>query len=94
MDATAAQNLNNYVVSMPPAHKGGKARTVALSQAVLDPSGLFVTLYRANVGVHLTKLVQIIVRGKPTTGLISTNGTFLAGTSGVSGTDAILRISV
>jgi Calx-beta domain len=94
MDATAAQNLNNYVVSMPPARKGGKPRTVALSSAVLDPSGLFVTLYRANVGVHLTKLIQIIVRGKPTTGLISTTGTFLAGAGGVSGTDAILRVSI
>ena len=88
------RDRNNYVVSLPPAHKGGKARILALSQAVLDPSGLLVTLYRANVGVHLTKLVQIIVRGKPPTGLISTTGTFLAGTGGVSGTDAILRVSI
>jgi hypothetical protein len=94
MDRTSAQNLANYLITMPPAHKGGKARTVALSQAVLDPSGLFVTLYRANLSEHLTKLIQIIVRGKPTTGLISTSGTFLAGSGGVSGTDAILRVSI
>ena len=65
-----------------------------MSQAVLDPSGLFVTLYRASLGQHLTKFVQIVVRGQPPTGLTGTNGTFLAGTGGVSGTDAVLTVSM
>jgi hypothetical protein len=90
MDPTSSQNVNNYQVLLPPAHRGGPKRTVALSQAVLDPSGLFVTLYRSNLSVHLTKFLQIIVRGKPYTGLLSASGTFLAGTGGVSGTDANL----
>ena len=60
---------------------------------MVDPSGLYVTLYRANLNVHLTKLVQIVVRGKPSTGLRSTSGTFLAGSGGVSGTDATLFVS-
>jgi hypothetical protein len=92
MNKTSAQSVDNYVVSVPPAHRGGKARVFPLSQAILDPSGLVVTLYRANVGIHLTKFVQILVRGRPTTGLISASGTFLAGTGGVSGTDAVLTV--
>src|SRR5208283_5098899 len=87
MGPTSAQTVSNYEVLLPPAHKNGPVRTVTLSQAVLDPSGLFVTLYRANFGQHLTKFVKIVVRGKPSTGLIGSNGTFLAGTGGVSGTD-------
>ena|GEM_PF-4791468 len=94
MDATSAQNVSNYEVLLPPAHNHGPVRVVSLSQAVLDPSGLFVTLYRASLGQHLTKYVQIVVRGKPSTGLIGTNGTFLAGTGGVSGTDAVLTVSM
>jgi hypothetical protein len=94
MDATSAQNVSNYEVLLPPAHNHGPVRVVSLSQAVLDPSGLFVTLYRASLGQHLTKFVQIVVRGKPSTGLIGTNGTFLAGTGGVSGTDAVLTVSM
>ncbi len=94
MDATSAQTVSNYEVLLPPAHKNGPVRVVSLSQAVLDPSGLFVTLYRASLGQHLTKFVQIVVRGKPSTGLIGKNGTFLAGTGGVSGTDASLTVSI
>ena len=93
MDPTSAQTLSNYEVLLPPAHKNGPVRVVALSHAVLDPSGLFVTLYRASLGQHLTKLFQIVVRGKPSTGLIGTNGTFLAGKGGVAGTDATLTVS-
>ena len=74
--------------SLAPAHKNSPTRVVPLSRAVLDPSGMFVTLYRANLGQHLTKLVQILVRGTPPTGLKSTNGAFLAGSGGVAGTDA------
>src|SRR5271157_5919471 len=94
MDATSAQNVSNYEVLLPPAHNHGPVRVVSLSQADLDSSGLFVTLYRASLGQHLTKYVQIVVRGKPSTGLIGTNGTFLAGTGGVSGTDAVLTVSM
>jgi len=94
MDPTSAKDLGNYEVLLPPAHKNGPVRVVSLSQAVLDPSGLFVTLYRASLGQHLTNLFQIVVRGKPPTGLTGTNGTFLAGTGGVSGTDATLRVSI
>jgi len=94
MDATSAQNVSNYEVLLPPACKHGPVRVVSLSQAVLDPSGLFVTLYRASLGQHLTKYVQIVVRGKPSTGLIRRSGTFLAGTGGVSGTDAVLTVSM
>jgi len=51
-------------------------------------------LYRASLGQHLTNLFQIVVRGKPPTGLFGTNGIFLAGTGGVSGTDATLTVSI
>ena len=94
MDSTSAQTVSNYEVLLPPAYKNGPVRAVPLSQAVLDPSGLFVTLYRASLGQHLTKFVQIVVRGQPPTGLTGTNGTFLAGTGGVSGTDAVLTVSM
>jgi hypothetical protein len=94
MNPVSAGNLSNYVISIPPAHRGGPTRTVALSSAVVDPSGLFVTLNRANLGAHLTNLIQILVRGKPATGLLSASGTFLAGSGGVSGTDAVLRVSI
>ena len=94
MDPTSSQNLANYEVLLPPAHKHGPTRQVPLSQAVLDPTGLFVTLTRANLRQHLTKLVKIIVHGQPPTGLLSTSGTFLAGTGGVSGTDASLFVSI
>jgi hypothetical protein len=94
MDAGRATNLGNYEVILPPAHKHGPKRTVALSQAILDPSGTMVTLYRANLGQHLTNLFQILVRGMPPTGLLSSSGTFLAGTNGVSGTDALLKVSI
>ncbi|MGC8641425.1 MAG: Calx-beta domain-containing protein, partial [Isosphaeraceae bacterium] len=93
MDLTSAGNVNNYVVSLPPARRGGRARTVPISRAAVDPSGLYVTLYRTNVVAHLTRFVQIIVRGKPSTGLLSQSGTFLAGSNGVSGTDAKLVVS-
>ena len=94
MDPTSAQTVSNYEVLLPPARKHGPVRAVSLSQAVLDSSGLFVTLYRASLGQHLTKFVQIVVRGKPFTGLIGTNGTFLAGTGKVAGTDAALAVSI
>jgi len=94
MASTSAQTVSNYEVLLPPAYKHGPVRVVSLSQAVLHPSGMFVTLYRANLAQHLTKFVQIVVRGKPSTGLFGTNGTFLAGTGGVSGTDAVLTVSI
>jgi hypothetical protein len=94
MDPTSAQNLGNYEVSLPPVRNHAPRRVVPLSRAVLDASGTSVTLYRSALGQHLTNLVQIIVRGKPPTGLTGTNGTFLAGTNGQSGTDAVLTVSV
>jgi Calx-beta domain len=94
MDPTSAQNTANYQVLLPPARKNGPKRAVPISRATLDASGLVVTLTRATLGQHLTKFVQIIVRGKPPTGLMGTNGTFLAGTNGVSGTDATLLLSL
>ncbi len=94
MDPISAQTVSNYQVLLPPARSKGPVRTVALTQAVLDPSGLFVTLYRSSLAQHLTKFVQIIVRGKPYTGLLSANGTFLAGKGGQSGTDANLIVAI
>ncbi len=94
MDPTSAQTVSNYEVLLPPARKHGPVHAVSLSQAVLDSSGLFVTLYRASLGQHPTKFVRIVVRGKPFTGLIGTNGTFLAGTGKVAGTDAALAVSI
>ncbi len=93
MNAASATNLSNYEVLLPPARRNGPVRLVTLTQAVLDPSGMVVTLTRANLAQHLTRYVRIVVRGKPTTGLISSSGTFLAGTGGVSGTDAALVVS-
>jgi hypothetical protein len=97
MDAASAENLANYQVLLPPARKNGPKRSVPLSRAVLDPSGTVVTLYRAALGSqHLTKLVQILVRGMPPTGLrgMGTNGSYLAGTNGQGGTDAVLLVSI
>jgi hypothetical protein len=94
MDAASAQNVANYQVLLPPAHKNGPKRSVPLSRAVLDQSGTIVTLYRADLSSHLTKFVQILVRGMPPTGLLSANGSFLAGTNGQGGTDASLLVSV
>jgi hypothetical protein len=94
MDSSSAQNLANYQVFLPPARKNSPKRAVPLSAAVLDQTGTIVTLYRASLGTHLTKVVQIIVRGKPFTGLMGANGAFLAGTSGQAGTDATLTVSV
>ncbi len=65
MDPTSAQTVSNYEVLLPPAQKHGPVRVVSLSQAVLDPSGLFVTLYRASLGQHLTKFVQIVCGASP-----------------------------
>jgi hypothetical protein len=85
----------NYEVLLPPARKNGPKRSIPLSQAVLDQSGTIVTLYRADLGrQHLTRFVQILVRGMPPTGLLSANGSFLAGTNGQGGTDASLLVSV
>lgn len=95
MDPTSAENVANYQVLLPPARKNGPKRSVPLSRAVLDSSGTIVTLFRADLGrQHLTKLVQILVRGMPPTGLLSANGSFLAGTNGQGGTDAVLLVSV
>jgi hypothetical protein len=94
MNPISAQNIQNYEILLPPAHKNGPKRVVPISRASLDSSGLLVTLSRASLGQHLTKLLQIIVRGKPPTGLIGTNGTFLAGANGQSGTDATLTVSI
>jgi hypothetical protein len=93
MTMTSAENLGNYEVILPPARKHGPKRTVALSSAVLDSTGTMVTLTRLNNLQHLTKVFQILVRGMPTTGLLSTSGTFLAGRNGQSGTDALLTVS-
>lgn len=94
MDSTSARNVGNYQVLLPPAHKNAPKRVVPLSRAVLDQSGMFVTLYRASLGQHLTKLLQILVRGTPSTGLKNTTGTFLAGSGRAPGTDALLTVSV
>ena len=95
MDPTSAQNVANYQVLLPPARKNGPKRSIPLSRAVLDSNGTSVTLFRADLGrQHLTKLVQILVRGMPPTGLLSANGSFLAGTNGQGGTDAVLFVSI
>jgi hypothetical protein len=94
MDPTSTQNLGNYQVILPPARRHGPQRVVPLSQAVLDPSGLFVTLVRGDLGpVHLTRLFSILVRSTPPTGISDTAGTFLAGAGGVPGTNALLIVS-
>ena len=93
MDPTSAQDLANYQVSLPPVRNHAPRRVVPLSRAALDATGTSVTLYRAALGQHLSNLVRIIVRGRPPTGLIGVNRTFLAGTDGQSGTDAVLTVS-
>jgi hypothetical protein len=88
MDPASAQNLQNYTV-LTPANRYQSKRTIALSQAVLDPTGTVVTLYRvATDRTHLSKSVRILVRGRPFTGLTNTAGTYLAGVNGQAGTDA------
>lgn len=94
MDPDSAENLANYVVGIPPARRRGRGRPLPISRAVVDASGLTVTLYRANTAGHLPRTLQILVRGEPPTGLRSVNGTFLAGTGGVSGTNALLRVFI
>ncbi len=91
MDPISTQDVGNYQVSL--VGRRGARRNIAISQAILDPSGTSVTIYRADFGrVHLTNLIQILVRGRPTTGLKNTSGVFLAGTGGQSGTDALLTV--
>ncbi|MFO0890091.1 MAG: Calx-beta domain-containing protein [Isosphaeraceae bacterium] len=93
MDPISTQNLANYQVSV--VGKRGARRDIAISQAVLDPSGLSVTLYRADQGrVRLSNLVQILVRGTPITGLQGASGIYLAGNGSRPGTDALLRVHV
>jgi hypothetical protein len=88
MDPASAQDLLNYTV-LTPANRFQSKRTIALSQAVLDPTGTVVTLYRvATDRTHLSKSVRILVRGRPFTGLTNTAGTYLAGVNGQAGTDA------
>ena len=94
MDPTSAQNLANYEVLLPPAHKNGQARHVSLSQAVLDPSGHFVTLTRANLQPAPDEAREDHRPGPAHHRVLSTSGTFLAGTRGVSGTDASLTVSI
>ena len=90
MAAASAENVQNYTV-LTPANKYQPKRTIAIAQAVLDPGGTVVTLYRlANDRVHLSKSVRIIVRGSPLTGLTDTAGTYLGGVNGQAGTDAEL----
>jgi len=91
MDPISSQDVGNYQVSL--VGRRGARRTISISQAILDPSGTSVTLYRADLGrVHLTNLIQILVRGRPATGLKNTSGVFLAGTGGEAGTDALLTV--
>ena len=88
MAAASAVNVQNYTV-LTPANRYQPKRTIAIAQAVLDPGGTVVTLYRlANDRVHLSKSVRIIVRGRPLTGLTDTAGTYLGGVNGQAGTDA------
>ena len=69
MDAAAAQDIQNYTV-LTPANRYQPNRTIAIAQAVLDPGGTSVTLYRvANDRAHLARSVRIIVRGRPLTEL-------------------------
>jgi hypothetical protein len=94
MAATAAENIQNYTV-FTPANRYQRKRTVAIAQAVLDPTGTVVTLYRlATDRTHLAKSVRIIVRGSPLTGLTDAVGTFLAGVNGQAGTDAEVIASI
>jgi len=94
MAAASAENVQNYTV-LTPANKYQPKRTIAIAQAVLDPGGTVVTLYRlANDRVHLSKSVRIIVRGSPLTGLTDTAGTYLGGVNGQAGTDAELVVSI
>jgi hypothetical protein len=94
MDSASAQNIANYEILLPPIHKNGPKRAVPIAQAALAASGLVVTLTRGDSGRnHLTKYVQIIVKGRPITGLRSAAGTYLAG-NGQSGTDAVLTVVI
>ena len=81
--------MSRTTAVLTPANKYQPKRTIAIAQAVLDPGGTVVTLYRlANDRVHLSKSVRIIVRGRPLTGLTDTAGTYLGGVNGQAGTDA------
>jgi hypothetical protein len=94
MAAASAQNIQNYTV-VTPANRYQPNRTVSIAQAVLDPTGTVVTLYRlASDRTHPAKSVRIIVRGSPLTGLTNTAGTFLAGVNGQAGTDAELTVKI
>ena len=94
MDPTSAQTVSNYEVLLPPAHKAWPGSCRFLVPGCPGPERPVRDPVPRESGQHLTKFVQIVVRGKPSTGLIGTNGTFLAGTGGVSGTDATLTVSI
>ncbi|QEH33418.1 Calx-beta domain protein [Aquisphaera giovannonii] len=105
LDRASAQDTSNYELIFPSASRaartaargasGSASRAYAFASAVLDPTGTVVTLSRGVLGrMHLPKLVQILVRGTPPAGVRNASGTFLAGTGGVSGTDALLTVRV
>lgn len=94
MAAAAATNVQNYTI-LTPANRYQPKRTIAVAQAVLDPSGTVVTLYRAATDrSHLARTVRIIVRGRPLEGLTDTSGIYLGGVNGQAGTDADLVVRI
>jgi hypothetical protein len=93
MDPVSAQDLGNYQALLPARSPRFAPRVDPLSRAVLDPSGLTVTLFRASPArSHLTRFLQIVVSGQPFLGLTNVSGTFLAGNNTQAGTNAVLNV--
>ncbi|WP_250846807.1 Calx-beta domain-containing protein [Aquisphaera insulae] len=103
LDAASAQDVANYAMIFPStAARSSRVRTAraaqqtySFAQATLDPTGTVVTLSRGALGrIHLPKVLQILVRGTPPTGIRNTTGTYLAGSGGAAGTDALLTVRI
>jgi hypothetical protein len=91
LDATAAQNVNNYQIVGLGA-RGRIGKRIRVRAAVYDPATLTVTVDPAQ-RLSLHKLYRLTVNGMTPGGLTGATGVPLAGQGGVSGTNYVEVIS-
>ncbi len=92
LDATRAQNVNNYQL-VPIGARGKVGKRVKIRAAVYNAATLTVTLHTAQ-RLSLAKLYRLTVDGVPPNGLTGPTGVALAGTaSGLPGTNYVAPIS-
>jgi hypothetical protein len=91
LDATTAQNVNNYQIALLGAH-GKVGKRIHVSAAVYDPATFTVTIDPAQ-RLDLHKLYRLTVIGTTPSGLTGATGVPLAGEGGVSGTNYVAVVS-